>query len=62
MISPERLERRLGISGLLISSGLVLEAVTLLWAHPLSFVAFIIGGGTLVGLGIVLYLLTIVSA
>jgi hypothetical protein len=57
----EALHRRLRISGILISGGLLLEVTTLFWAHPLTFVAFIVLGGSLVGAGILLYLYAVVS-
>jgi hypothetical protein len=60
-MSVEVLHRRLKLSSILVSAGLVVEVVTLFWSHPLTFVAFIVLGGTLVGMGIVLYLYSIVS-
>ena len=57
----ETLHRRLKISGILISAGLLLEVATLYWAHPLTFIGFILLGGSLVGTGILLYLYAIVS-
>ena len=53
--------RRLKVSGLLIALGLIVEAVTLLWAHPTAFLAFLFLGGTLVAAGVFLYLLSIVK-
>jgi hypothetical protein len=57
----EALHRRLKISGILVSGGLLLEVATLYWSHPLTFVAFIVLGGSLVGAGILLYLYALVS-
>jgi hypothetical protein len=57
-----KLTRRLKLSGGLISSGLVVEALTVEWTHPTAFLAFLLVGGTLVALGAVLYLFTIASA
>jgi hypothetical protein len=34
--------------------------VSLLWFHPLSFVLFVFVGATLVGLGILIYLVSLV--
>jgi|HubBroStandDraft_1064217.scaffolds.fasta_scaffold161546_1 hypothetical protein len=48
-------------SGLIIL-GLLVEIVTLLWFHPLSFVLFAFVGAILIGLGIVVYLLSLVFA
>jgi hypothetical protein len=55
------LHRRLKLSSVLIAAGLVLEVTTLHWSHPLTFVAFILLGGTLVALGILFYLYALVS-
>jgi hypothetical protein len=58
----EALHRRLKLAGILISAGIVVEIATLYWSHPLTFVAFILLGGTLVGLGVLLYLYSLVSS
>ena len=52
---------RLRLSGSLIALGLLVEALSLLWNHPLSFIAFVTLGGLLVAGGIVLYLFTLVN-
>ena len=57
----EALHRRLKLSGILISAGLLVEITTLYGSHPLTFVAFILLGGSLVGMGVLLYLYSIVS-
>jgi hypothetical protein len=48
-------------SGLIIL-GLLVEIVSLLWFHPLAFVLFAFVGASLVGLGIVVYLASLVFA
>lgn len=53
--------RSLQIAGVLIAIGLLAEAVTLFFSHPMAFMGFIFLGGSLVGLGVLLYLWTIVS-
>jgi hypothetical protein len=55
------LSRRLRIAGILIALGLCVEALSLIWNHPLSFVAFLGIGGLLLFLGIVAYLTALVS-
>ena len=55
------LSRRFRIAGILIILGLVVESLSLLWNHPLSFVAFIGIGGLLLAAGIVLYLWSLTS-
>jgi hypothetical protein len=51
------IQRFLQVSSSLVILGLVVEIVSLLWFHPLSFVLFIFVGVILMGLGIVVYLL-----
>lgn len=55
------LRDRFKLSGTLVSIGLLIQAATLYWAHPLTFVAFIVVGGFLVVAGISLYLLFVAS-
>lgn len=55
-------ERRLRIAGILILVGLSVELLTLRWSHPTAFLFFLLLGGTLMVLGILLYLLTLVAA
>ncbi|MBL8166632.1 MAG: hypothetical protein JNJ50_00670 [Acidobacteria bacterium] len=57
-----KIERRIRVAGLLIIAGLLVELVTLHWSHPTAFLFFLLLGGTLMGLGIILFLLTLVSA
>ena len=54
--------RFLQVSSALIILGLLVEIVSLLWFHPLSFVLFIFVGVILMGLGIVVYLSSLVFA
>lgn len=61
MLSANPLERRLQLSGTLLILGLLVEAGCLLWTRPLAFVLFLGVGGLLLGLGILLYLLSLVS-
>lgn len=55
------ISRRLRIAGILVFLGLIVEALSLIWNHPLSFVAFVGIGGLLLFLGIVVYLTALVS-
>jgi hypothetical protein len=57
-----RLQRRLKIAAYLLIAGLIVEGITLYWFSPLSFMLFIGVGGTLVGVGIIVYLIAIVTA
>jgi hypothetical protein len=57
MSDPQsRVERELKIAAYLLIAGLAVEGITLHWAHPTSFVLFIILGGVLVLAGILIYL------
>jgi energy-converting hydrogenase Eha subunit E len=56
------IRRQLRLSGLLIMVGVAVEGITLLWNHPLSFVAFIAVSGISISAGVVLFLLALVSS
>jgi hypothetical protein len=56
------IRRFLQVSSSLIILGLLVEIVSLLWFHPLSFLLFVFVGVILIGLGIVVYLLSLVFA
>ena len=60
--NTSRLQRRLKIAAYLLIAGLLVEAVTLYWSSPLSFMLFIGLGGSLIGLGIIVYLTAIAAA
>jgi hypothetical protein len=53
---PTKLERRLRLAGYLLVGGLLVELVTLRWAHPTAFLFFALLGGSLMALGILIYL------
>jgi hypothetical protein len=59
-IPPIKEQRFLQVSSALIILGLLVEIATLLWFHPLSFVLFAFAGASLIGLGILVYLASIV--
>jgi len=54
-------EKRLRWAGLLIALGLLVQLLTFVRIHPLSFMAFAVIGCPLVLAGVVLYLYSIVS-
>ena len=56
-----KMEKRLRWAGLLVALGLLVELTTLHWAHPTAFLFFLLLGGTLMGLGIVFYLYSLVA-
>ena len=57
----DSINTRLRLAGVLIVVGLLTQALTLLWNHPLSFVAYMVIGGLFMAIGIVVYLLTLVN-
>jgi hypothetical protein len=59
-LSAIGIRRLLQISSVLVIVGLLLEIVSLLWFHPLSFVLFAFTAVTLIGLGILVYLVSLV--
>jgi len=56
-----RLEQRLRVAGILILVGLLVELITLKWSHPTAFLFFLMLGGSLMGMGILFYLYSLVS-
>ena len=58
--NTSRLQQRLKLAAYLLIAGLIIEAVTLYWSSPLSFMLFMAASGSLVALGIIIYLVAIV--
>ncbi|MGE0885350.1 MAG: hypothetical protein AB7P14_17530 [Blastocatellales bacterium] len=56
-----KIEKRIRLAGVLLVMGLAVELVTLHWSHPTAFLFFLLLGGTLMGLGIIVYLFSLVS-
>jgi uncharacterized membrane protein len=56
------IRRWLQASSILIILGLLVEIVTLLWVHPITFVLFVFVGTVLIGMGILVYLTSLVFA
>jgi len=52
--------RLLQVSGALIILGLLVEVASLVWFHPLSFVLFAFVSVPLTGLGVLVYLVSLV--
>jgi hypothetical protein len=61
-IQEEFITKRVRVAGVFILLGLVVEGLSLMWNHPLSFVAFLGIGGLLLAAGIVTYLFMLLSA
>ncbi len=60
MTTP-RIEQRIRWSGVMIGLGLTIQMLMLLWTHPLSFMIFLLVGCPLVGIGMLVYLYSLVS-
>jgi hypothetical protein len=59
-LSAIGIRRLLQASSALVILGLLLEVASLLWFHPLSFVLFAFVAAGLIGLGILVYLVSLV--
>ncbi len=59
-LSELGIRRLLQVSSGLVIVGLLLEIASLLWFHPLSFVLFAFVAASLIGLGILVYLVSLV--
>lgn len=57
-IGPPRMFR---LSGMLLVIGLLTEAISLNWIHPLAFMGFIVIGGTFLVAGVLLFLYSLLS-
>jgi hypothetical protein len=60
-IHASNITLRLRTAGALIFLGVLIEAFTLEWNSPIAFLVFLGIGGLLIGLGVVFYLLSLVS-
>jgi hypothetical protein len=60
-IQASKIPLRLRTAGALIFLGVLIEILTLEWNSPIAFLVFLGMGGLLIGLGVVFYLLSIVS-
>jgi hypothetical protein len=59
-IKESTIAARVRVAGLLISTGIFVEILTLRWNNPISFVVFLGLGGLLMFAGVVVYLLSLV--
>lgn len=55
------IERRIRYSGILIAAGLIIQLISFIWVHPLSFMVFIVISCPLVAIGILLFLHSLVA-
>ena len=56
------IERRIRLASLLVIAGLLVEIVSFLWKSPISFFLFIIGACGIAAAGILLFLISLVTA
>jgi hypothetical protein len=56
------IERRIRIASVLVIVGLLVELVSFLWKSPLSFFLFLIGACGIAAAGILLFLVSLVTA
>jgi hypothetical protein len=56
MSNTNRYEKRLRFAGVCLVMGLLVEAICLHWATPIAFIVFVVVGGLLMFLGLVVYL------
>ena len=61
MTSSQTMVRRVRISAALVLLGLIVELTALRWAHPTAFLVFVLAGMPLVGVGILVFLYSLVS-
>jgi len=61
MRSVDSMNERLRISGILVIIGLLVEALCLVWSRPIAFVVLVCLGGALIGLGVLVFLYSLVS-
>jgi len=56
-----KMTARLRIASVLVFIGLLIEGFTLMWNNPIAFLVFLGIGGLLMFIGIVFYLLSLLS-
>jgi hypothetical protein len=58
----DSMSRRLRISGVLVISGLLVEALCLVWSKPIAFVVLACIGGALISAGVLVFLYSLLPA
>ena len=61
MGAGDSMSHRLRISGIFVIVGLLIEALCLVWSRPIAFVVLVCIGGALIGVGVLLFLYSLVS-
>jgi hypothetical protein len=62
MHASDSMSWRLRISGVFVILGLLIEALCLVWSKPIAFVVLVCMGGSLIGLGVLFFLYSLISA
>jgi hypothetical protein len=57
----KRIERRIRMASLIVLLGLLIECVTFAWKSPLAFFLFLIVGCGVAGVGILLFLVSLIA-
>lgn len=60
-MTSTKMQRRIRIAGTLVSLGMIVELISLLWTTPTAFILFLIPGAILIVAGILFYLYSLVS-
>jgi hypothetical protein len=55
------IQKRVRVAAIFLFAGLLVELLTLLWSHPVAFLASAFIGMPLVGAGILIFLYSLVS-
>jgi hypothetical protein len=61
MLSTNQFEKLLRFAGVCLATGLLIEALCLIWATPIAFIVFVAIGGLLILIGLAVYLYLQVS-
>ncbi|MGB2590877.1 MAG: hypothetical protein WBG02_09435 [Candidatus Acidiferrum sp.] len=56
------IDRWLRIAGSFVITGLLIEAICLSWSRPIAFVVLVVFGGALIGIGVLFFLYSLLSA
>jgi hypothetical protein len=61
MLSANSLDQRIQIAGFFLIAGLLVEALCLIWTLPITFVIFAAVGGSLMLIGVAIFLYSLAS-
>jgi RsiW-degrading membrane proteinase PrsW (M82 family) len=56
------MSQKLRTSGIIVIIGLLVEALCLVWSKPIAFVVLVCIGGALIGVGVLFFLYSLISA